>query len=474
MDKNFLGLTRTSSFTDLTSENRKVVFGHLTTAGGLVKQYSCEQIFDKNSNIRQVKVSTVITSDGKPQSQKIWTSNFPRVNSASNLWVNNSGLTKSSSVNKLPMPIKNEPCDLRTLNLSGLKISDDSPEHKRQEKLIKIKKHRRSHSSHDDRRNSSSPPKVKQEPVPVPVPRSEPGPRPGLGPGLDDENKINLKLEALKTQSENLDQQKKIRPLIAQEFVNSSPKLTNRWSKSLFFILVVLSAVIISSLVTEFYEQPFNFANASLELTRKIYGQDEAIVQLSEYFQRSSGDFDVVTLVGGTGVGKTYTGNIIKDHFPHRHNIYEYIPPLSNAIQAYSILSALHSNLVVLENLRTQDLKDLVNFVEYFHNQKDRPRVIILAMINPQTVDENLHKSIDLDQSIRSIEAAFSDVNIPIKTIAFRDLEPRVLEACIQEEARNLNIQLTDQQIEEVKKSIMGFQSGCKGAYAKVRLFVKA
>lgn len=364
------------------------------------------------------------------------------------------------------MPIKNEPCDLRTLNLSGLKISDDSPEHKRQEQLFKIKKHRRSHSSHDDRRNSSSSPKIKQEPLPVP--RSEPGPRPGL------EDKINLKLETSKTQSENLDQQKKIRPLIAQEFVNSSPKLTNRWSKSLFFILVVLSAVIISSLVTEFYEQPFNFANASLELARKIYGQDEAIVQLSEYFQLSSGDFDVVTLVGGTGVGKTYTGNIIKDHFPHRHNIYEYIPPLSNAIQAYSMLSALHSNLVVLENLRTQDLKDLVNFVEYFHNQKDRPRVIILAMINPQTVDDNLHKSIDLDQSIRSIEAAFSNVNIPIKAIAFRDLEPRVLEACIKEEARNLNIQLTDHQIEEVKKSITRFQSGCKGAYAKVRLFVKA
>ncbi|CAD6213201.1 GSCOCG00003962001-RA-CDS [Cotesia congregata] len=445
MDINFQGLTRTSSFTDLSSA-RKLIFQQVTASDGLVKHYSCEQIFDKNSNVRQVKVSTLITSAGKPQSEEIWTTSFPRVSSC----VKN---PKSSSLNKLPMQIKekSEPCHLPALNLSLLQISDDS----RRGTSCELKKHRRSRSSYDDRRRADSPLSVRKPALDMNVSKDP-----------------ELKVQGDSKNKEAIEDLKKIRPL-AQEFT-VMPARSTRSVKLLFFGLVALSVLIISSLITEIYEPSFDFRNASLELSRKIYGQDLAVVKLSEYFQENSLDFKVVALVGGTGVGKTYAGKIIKKHFPHTHNIYEYIPPLADVIpEAYDILSALHSNLVVLENLRLKDLQDFVYFVRYFFEQKNRPKVIILAMINPETVDNNLRKSLDLEMSIRIIQEAFLKVDVPVKTVAFQPLGPEGLEACVREEARKLNFKINDLQVEEVKKSIISSQSGCKGAYAKVQLYVK-
>lgn len=360
---------------------------------------------------------------------------------------------KSSSLNKLPMQIKekSEPCHLQALNLSLLQISDDS----RRGTSCELKKHRRSRSSYDDRRRADSPLSVR---------------KPALDMNASKDPEFKVQGDSKNKEAIIEADLKKLRPL-AQEFTAAR---SSRSIKLLFFGLVALSVLIISSLITEIYEPSFDFRNASLELSQKIYGQNLAVVQLSEFFQENSLDFKVVALVGGTGVGKTYAGKIIKKHFPHTHNIYEYIPPLADSIpEAYDILSALHSNLVVLENLRLKDLQDLVYFVRYFFEQKNRPKVIILAMINPETVDFNLKKSLDLEMSIRTIEDAFFKVQVPVKTVAFQVLESRALEACVREEANKLNFKISDLQVEEVIKSIISSQSGCKGAYAKVQLYVK-
>ncbi|KAK0180861.1 hypothetical protein PV327_003198 [Microctonus hyperodae] len=280
--------------------------------------------------------------------------------------------------------------------------------------------------------------------------------------------RTNMKLE---TDIEQIE--KKLRPLMHQEITQTKIS-RNMCVKIIFFFLISIMAVIIANLLNEFNGNSFNFTNASLELKEKIYGQDNAINELINYYRGNIEPFHVVVFVGGSGVGKSYTGKIIKKYFLHSHNIFEYSPPLDSIRESsFDKLSSLHCNLVILEHLTSNHLLDAVNFINSLSNLKDRPCAMILAILNPENTDDSLIKTIDLKENENQINMAFSSLNIPFKIITFNPLTSNIIDICIRNEAKNSNIQLTEQEFLEVKQHLSLMNSGCKGAYAKVQLYAK-
>lgn len=266
---------------------------------------------------------------------------------------------------------------------------------------------------------------------------------------------------------------KKLRPLMHQKITQSKIS-RNMCVKIIFFLLITAMAVIIANLLNEFNGNSFDFANADLELKEKIYGQDNAINEFIDYYRENNEPFYLVVFVGGSGVGKSYTGKIIKKYFLHSHNIFEYTPPLNSIREsAFDKLSSLHCNLLILEHLTSNHLLDLVNFIKFLSNEKERPCAMILAILNPENTDDNLIKTINLKESVKQINMEFSLLNIPFKIITFNPLTSDIIDNCVRNEAKKSNITLTEKEFLEVKRHLSLMNSGCKGAYAKVQLYAK-
>lgn len=226
---------------------------------------------------------------------------------------------------------------LPMIELDGLKISDE-PSSKRSNIFSKIKPAKLSNTCQEIVK--ISPPKLNI---------------------LANSSKTKLKLE-------------KINSLIPIKSSNLSGKNRKLLFKIFFFLLIGIAAIITSSLISDLAKKPFNFTNSSIELRQKIIGQNEAINDIIEHFENNLDDFTIVTLVGSTGVGKSLTANIIKKNFPFKQNIFEYFSPLDGPFPpSFNSLSFFHCNLIVLENLKNPDIPDLINFMRFWQEQKDKP-----------------------------------------------------------------------------------------------------
>ncbi|XP_034947656.1 uncharacterized protein [Chelonus insularis] len=410
------------------------------------------------SQKRKIEYSTFITNEKKLNGSDIWKKDIPRYNSASNLaWP-----PRNQSQDLMKMNIKKEKVDATTessdfLALNELKISD----HKSVEKNSVIKTEKIL-SATDVSSNTSRPAINYKKPSLLIKENVE---------HQGDSNKSNIQNKIL----DYSQVKKNLRSLIPQEVIQESSQSKKRYVQFGIILLVSFIALIFPGLLYNTKEMPFDFTNVSLELQNNVLGQDEAMNQLLEHFYHNADNFSVVVFIGGTGVGKSFTKEIIVNHFPHPHNVFEYTPPLQDSIvPAYDALSNLQCNLVILENLKSNHLEELIEFVKYFNDHKERPCVIILAIINPQTIDDHLVRSLDLNVNIKKVENLFSQENIPVKIIGFKCLSLKVIDACIEKEARKNNIKLSGQQFEEVRKSLVTANSGCKGAYAKVQLYMNS
>uniref|UniRef100_A0A6V7I1E8 AAA+ ATPase domain-containing protein n=1 Tax=Bracon brevicornis TaxID=1563983 RepID=A0A6V7I1E8_9HYME len=250
-------------------------------------------------------------------------------------------------------------------------------------------------------------------------------------------------------------------------------RISQSLSKLSFCALISLMMVIIATMLVDFSQRPYDFTNATLELREKIFGQSEAIESLINHFQINSNNFTVIMMVGGTGVGKTYTANIIKKHFPYKYNIFELLPPIESHPRIYASLSHLHCNLIIVDNLKMENAREFVNLTKFVQEQKQRPCVVMIGIVNPQVVDEYLVKTVDLERTVGFLENLIDREKARGKVIPFKSLDSETIGRCIRREAEESQVVLDDKDYREVEAQLAAANSGCKGAYAKVSLFKK-
>lgn len=196
------------------------------------------------------------------------------------------------------------------------------------------------------------------------------------------------------------------------------------------------------------------FVTAVVELKKQIFGQDRAIEVLTEYLPQDSPFLKIIALVGGTGVGKSYTAEIIRKNFERSSNRF----------------FSSRADLFVLENLREEHLLDTIKFVKTHQETYGHRYGTILAIFNVEQMSDNSTRSIDLNKSISRIRNTFADANLDIKVIPYEPLSEDALEKCIINTAKNIRLILSQDQIALIKQQLIENNTGCKGAYGKIQV----
>ncbi|XP_072744488.1 uncharacterized protein [Anoplolepis gracilipes] len=242
-------------------------------------------------------------------------------------------------------------------------------------------------------------------------------------------------------------------------------KSTSKCSKfrtyfSICFVGILLTIVFLSLIPSredQNYKHSNTFATAVVELNKLIFGQNRAIEALTEYLQQDSPLLKVIAIVGGTGVGKSYTVEIIRKNFHERNKSNRFF--------------SSRAELLVLENLREeQSLDKFVNFVKTQQKSYGDRYTTILAVFNFEQMNDDLTRSIDLNKSIITIKNTFINANLDIKIIPYEPLSEEALEKCIINTAKNIRLTLSQEQIALIKRQLLENNTGCKGAYGKVQV----
>lgn len=267
------------------------------------------------------------------------------------------------------------------------------------------------------------------------------------------------------------DMKDKIRSLVPK-----NPSKIERNSRSIgsfkVLLLLVLSLFIVLLSILLYEDQNHkhssDFVNAVVELKKHIYGQDRAVQILSEYLLLDVPSMKVIALVGGTGVGKSYTAEIIKKNFPRTYSVRQYFPPIENIRDV--LIPPFNSHLIIFENLKEQHLVDIINFLKTRHDMLRDRYVTVLIVFNVERMNDDSSRNIDLNRSLDVIKSSFANENIDAKIVSYDSLNEDALERCIINAARDRRLILSDKQFELVKKYLLTNNAGCKGAYSKVQV----
>jgi len=254
-----------------------------------------------------------------------------------------------------------------------------------------------------------------------------------------------------------------------QQEQQPQPQQQKKFSYNFILFFIVLSFLI--GMVSIFLQQGNNrhsndFVDAIVELNKRIYGQQEAVEALSEYLLMDQPAMKVIALVGGTGVGKSYTVEIIKENFPRKYYVSQLFPPITSTNAAF----ILHPQLIIVENLREQDLSSLLSFLKTLQKNARNTYMTILTVFNVERMDENATRSIQLSASEEKLKKFFALGNIDAEVIAYHSLSEDTLDKCITDAMERSGLILSNKQIDLVKQYLFTHNAGCKGAYAKVQV----
>ncbi|XP_060833102.1 uncharacterized protein LOC132916791 [Bombus pascuorum] len=262
----------------------------------------------------------------------------------------------------------------------------------------------------------------------------------------------------------------KFRPLVLKN--KNSPKKKRNMLYCSFILAMLLTtplmiALFLDSDIPKFCNREMFFSNATQELQQKIYGQRNAMSQITTFLNQDTFCLKVLCLIGGTGVGKSYTAQIIAQHFPWNEKIFIYDMSLNYHIDAYLSNSLDSYELIILENLKMQNLDIFSNIIDTL-NQTEC--VTVIAIFNIEEVNNNLERKIDFRQAMKDLRDELFCRKIDNLIVPYEPLNEEVLQMCIVEAATTSGLTLTLDQVNEIKQYLLLFGSGCKGAYAKVQV----
>ncbi|CAD1478029.1 unnamed protein product, partial [Heterotrigona itama] len=407
------------------------------TQPNLVKQYSCEQIFNEHTTARQIKTLESVQTDNKISNEyQIKTeSYFDSFTSPNKQCISSNILQASKFVsNKFNEILLDETKNVNPTNESEFSLHCSVANANTINKV--------DHFSSAQFRN---PKKTMTE----------------------TKTSGDAKIVNKKTYQEI---KNKFRPLVLKNKI--SPKKKGNmcyyfmFSCSTLCLFPIILAMLLNLNIPTACNRATFFSNATQELQQKIHGQENAISNIISHVNQDVFYLKVLCLIGGTGVGKSYTANIIIKHFPVKEEILIYDTLLHYSTNR-NILDSFDSyQLIIMENLKLRNLDIFSNMIDVLNKKKDKC-ITVIAIFNIEEVNNNLERTINLIQSISSINEVLANKKVDSLIVPYQPLNEETLQTCIIEAATISNLTLTSNQINEIKQNLLLSASGCKGAYAK-------
>ncbi|XP_076681989.1 uncharacterized protein LOC143376052 [Andrena cerasifolii] len=437
-------LTRAFSYSELpfTRQIRMQQSYQSGNPTGLVRQYSCEQIYDEAAKTRHLKISEVVRSTYN-ESRNAWQSVLPYAPSSNASSWQFSDSSNAIQVTKIaPKETSNEIEYMDVENVDSVLESEFLPNRESIDAGILSAKEQFPCSD-----------SKKLENVTVE------GGDTDSSKGTDRNTYDSIK--------------KKLRPLVANTKAAGKRRRSmcccNLMCICMVPIVVGLISLLINPVTYQICDRSALFLNATAELQQKIYGQENAMASLAYSLNYDRFHLKVICLIGGTGVGKSYTMEIIRKNFPAEKRIVEQNLALGYNIDMKALKSFDSYDLLIVENLKMRDLEVFNSILDALKENEGRC-ITVFMIFNVENVDDYLTRDVDLIESNTAITGSTGKRNIDISVIPFEPLGEPALEMCIMEVARHSELKLTESQISEIKESLLLSDSGCKGAYAKVQV----
>lgn len=207
-----------------------------------------------------------------------------------------------------------------------------------------------------------------------------------------------------------------------------------------------------------------------------IINQNEAISQITSVIENFKGHVSLA-IVGGSGVGKTLTCNILQSNFQWPSNVLYFIwsGVRSTSSNYYKIMNWIKENLkkkcgaylVIIDSIdmtyseTIQELNDEIRkeFVE------SDISVLVVFVFNLASYSDDDLKTLD-EKRLRLTENLRG-----INSVNFRPFDYDDVERCIAIESVKLNVKLSDDEISEIFEYIDVSRSGCKLVHSKIAVY---
>lgn len=197
-------------------------------------------------------------------------------------------------------------------------------------------------------------------------------------------------------------------------------------------------------------------------LRKDVYGQLIVLNEIDESF-RAHKNISSLALIGTQGTGKTLTIETIQHTFPWQYNI-QYMSwsnlaseqgHLRQLKEFLSHLTACGQNGIFVDNIPYDD----VDYISEFNNEmreyciQTEMNVMAFYVFGTEKMNVNEKNDVKLEHS---------------KSINYRELNEDDLRDCIKREAKHLNVEMNDRQIDYLMDNIDVKSTGCKTVAAKV------
>ncbi|XP_014206515.1 uncharacterized protein LOC106638022 [Copidosoma floridanum] len=492
-------LIRASSFSDF-STMEKVTFQeryHSQTSNNLVKQYSCEAICDINEcPQRDTQSQPIVYSQ---ESANIWKKEVPAYNPKSSIW------SKETNFSRLP---NNVSFPTEHHSFSGVGNSTSKRILAPPKLIVNDTEFEKSFSNSQNSKNnfglSSLSLALWHGPCGNFVNLKKNSNSSKTSAILKEERFVmkDQKVERYNSSNKNFNFTKRdnfeseeskkydvkklnqrLRSLVAPtEIKSGKQKRFCKYWAVVFIVLLSLAVLYLAIFLndTDFFNKlcdpHFQINNLSEELSKLVHGQNAAVNELSKFFSEldKKASFNTLVLVGGIGVGKSHSSEIIRSNLKETSKVLDFFPPLyTKDKQAYLSLSICKCNLIRLENLKTDDLEETVRFASILKEKSKNYCVLILAIFNPEEVDNNLQRVLHINESMSLIEKKFQEAQVEATIVNYAPLSDEALTKCIKDLSDYVGVELSEEDLENIKIDLKKADSGCKGAYAKIQVSEK-
>ncbi|XP_043659295.1 uncharacterized protein LOC122623956 [Drosophila teissieri] len=225
-----------------------------------------------------------------------------------------------------------------------------------------------------------------------------------------------------------------------------------------------------------------NYCNPSQRLgnmvqhaRHQVLNQNQALDQLELALDSTAKK--TIVLVGTSGVGKSHTARILRENFPWSENVkthswsgYRSLRLLKSML---SDLTVCGQNMILIDNMTPKDaqfvpaINQLISMGKDIANHTEHPHQKLLTVV--------LIFNVNSMQSSKAFKMDMETLrNLPYThVITYATLESTHLFDCIRREAAIAMVQLEDEHVDEIIRSIDATASGCKSILAKVLLYGK-
>jgi len=220
-------------------------------------------------------------------------------------------------------------------------------------------------------------------------------------------------------------------------------------------------------------------------LDSSLFGQKRAIGEivstLNTFCSTRDPGLILMALLGGTGVGKSYTTSIINEFFPWKENVQHFVLPLHysslSVTEVCAKISTCGDNLIVIDGLVPSKTADVVKFLQVLtkYSQSSGGRVIVILVFsteNQEILQGYGDEKHQLEVSKEKLDGIFRCGQLEVGIITFQALQREHIALCIKAALNQNGIVWSDADIQEVI-AVLPQDTGCKGVASKVQLIEK-